>query len=257
MESAFEKERLKYAAMLDRLHEVEAAHKAQLIELQPFIDLGRIGTSLVHELTNPLTAALLCAGQLIEEHPSDMARETLASLHRLERYLLAARKQIKRESDLRLFSVGVELRQVVQMLQGRAWRAGVKLHVGRIPGVRLYGDAVKFDQILANVIANAIDAAGQAADVRKRIVEIVVVPHKHGAHITVTDHGPGIKLSDMSELFKPFYSSKTSVRAGLGVGLALTKQYVENDFSGGIRVHSSARKGTSFRLRLRDHARAK
>jgi signal transduction histidine kinase len=242
--------------VIDRTRELEDLQLARLLEMQPFAEFGRIGASLVHEIANPLTAASLHIEELNRQQSSDLVRQVQRNLHHLERYLVAARKQIKRESDLRQFSVGVELKQIAHLLTNRARNAGVRLSIGKIVNVKLFGDVVKFNQLIANLLANAIDASEVITDVSSRQVVVEVASEDKLVEITITDHGAGISAQNIERLFEPFYSTKSSVRSGLGIGLSLVKQYVEHDFQGTIKVVSSPDAGTIFTLRLKGHDRS-
>lgn len=255
-EQALQKERDSLEVkVVNRTRELEDLQLTRLLEMQPFAEFGRIGASLVHEIANPLTAASLHLAELNRQQHSDLVRQVQRNLHHLERYLVAARKQIKRESDLRQFSVGVELKQVVHLLTNRARNAGVRLSIGKIVNIKLYGDVVKFNQLTANLLANAIDASEFIADPLLKQV-IVEVKSKAGqVEITITDNGAGITDQNIERLFEPFYSTKSSIRSGLGIGLSLVKQYVEHDFKGTIGVVSSPRDGTVFTLQLKGQDR--
>jgi signal transduction histidine kinase len=239
----------------ERTRALEELQLARLLELQPFVEFGRIGASLVHEIANPLTAATLNLEELSRGQHSELVRQVQRNLHHLERYLIAARKQIKRESDLKLFSVSAELRQIVHLLDNRARQAAVVLDLHKVPNLKLYGDVVKFDQLVANILANAVDASEKVSDPVRRRVTVAVAARGKTVKITITDHGAGISDAAAEHLFEPFYSTKPLARSGLGIGLALVKQYVEHDFKGSITVSSSPAKGTTFTLRLRGQDR--
>jgi signal transduction histidine kinase len=68
--------------------------------------------------------------------------------------------------------------------------------------------------------------------------------------IKVTDWGKGITPDELPKLFEPFYSTKSKGFSGLGIGLAIVRQYVTDDFGGSIRVSSTRRLGTRFTVKL-------
>lgn len=255
-EAALQRERDNLEAKVEvRTHELEELQLARLLEMQPFAEFGRIGASLVHDIANPLTAASLHLEELNRQQHSDLAKQVQRNLYHLERYLTAARKQIRRESELRVFSVGAEVRQVAHLLTHRARKIGVRIEVDKIPSLKLYGDVVKFNQLIANVLANALEASENLNDPTRAVVGVRV--HQDGAKVvvTITDHGVGIPPENIDQLFDPFYSTKATVRSGLGLGLALVKQYVEKDFKGRVRVTSDAEHGTVFTITLKGQKR--
>lgn len=235
-----------------RVRELEARHHAHVSTMQPFADFGRIGAGLVHELANSLTGAKLCIEALAEAQPNDpLVRQTRRQIKQLESYVSAARKQIKRQSDLRLFSIGAELRQVLQLLRYRARQNSVRVLLNIETNYKLYGDAVKFNQLAANVIANAIDASA-ASDNPLRQVVVRVTANGDAMVLIVSDTGPGIDPAIINQLFEPFYSTKSDIRGGLGIGLALVKQYTEQDFGGSVAVQNNLDGGATFTVRLQN-----
>lgn len=254
-EAALQKERDNLESkVIDRTRELEDLQLARLLELQPFAEFGRIGAGLVHEIANPLTAAALNLEELNKQQHSVLVRQLQRNLSYLERYLVAARKQIKRESKLTNFAVGAELKQIINLLNNRARKAGVELRVDKVSNIKLYGDVVKFNQLVANLIANAIDASEGVKQRELKIVTVTIKSLDDGLRIAVNDHGPGISTQAIEHLFEPFYSTKKSVRSGLGIGLALVKQYVEQDFGGTITVVSERELGTTFTIQLRGYS---
>jgi C4-dicarboxylate-specific signal transduction histidine kinase len=120
-----------------------------------------------------------------------------------------------------------------------------------VPDCHLYGDPVKFQQVLANLIVNAIEAYGSAEGGELiKPVRVIITSSEHWLAIDIYDWGQGIKAEHLRRVFEPFYTTKNQAGHELGIGLAIVHQYVTNDFGGSIAVTSSQRQGTHFALRL-------
>lgn len=218
-------------------------------ELQRLAELGRLSATLLHEISNPLTAALLHL-ENARTDPSSL-REAKRSIKTLKRYVEAARQQVRKESVLTDFSISTSIAQIKRVVTPLAKKAGVNLVFSSIPDCRLYGDPVKFQQILANLIVNAIEAYQSQVD--SSLVKPVRVQLSSAAHtlsIEVSDWGQGIDQGQISHIFAPFYTTKSQAGHGLGIGLAIVKQYVTDDFGGSISVRSSTRRGTAFTVSM-------
>lgn len=245
---------LKPALALESVADINAD---SLFELERFAEIGRISAGWLHEISHPLTAALLWleqCGQL--DSPS--LRRVRSSIRLLQRYVEAARQQVQRESNHHIFSVQPELDQVRHILSPLARRRGVRLQFSPGGGAKLYGDPVKFQQIVANLVRNAIDAYGSADSMtplalqtRYKPVQVRLERQQHYLMLEVNDQGCGITPAQMSQLFQPFYSTKRAAGSGLGLGLCVVKRHVEADFQGSIRVKSSPTNGTRFTVKLR------
>lgn len=220
-------------------------------EMQRFAELGRLSASLLHEISNPLTAAILHLEQHHDQESLNI-RQARRNIQLLQKYVEAARQQLRQESTPVTFYVRPQLSQIRRLLAPVARRAGVRLNFSLEANYRLYGDPIKFQQILSNLIGNAIDAyAEMPATKNQPEVKITISGRQHWVFIRVSDKGAGIPIDQLSRLFDPFFTTKGLSGKGLGIGLTAVKQYVENDFHGVIQVTSSPRRGTQFTLRLR------
>lgn len=226
-----------------------AQNDNRLIELQHFAELGRVCASLLHEISNPLTAAMLHLE--LSDRTSPAFRQIKKDLDALRRYVMSARQQIRNQSEVTSFCIDRQILQLKQIVLPLANRCNVSLQFGAIPKCKLYGDPVKFQQIVANLIVNAIESYQDVGVISQRpLVRISFVYSRSRLKVKVQDWGKGIAPSSMPKLFEPFYTTKDHPARGLGIGLSIVKQYVVNDFNGSLHVRSSRRRGTAFTARL-------
>lgn len=230
-----------------RTKELERAQLEQILQLQRFAEFGRISSGMVHEIVNPLTAASINLEQVTFD--SQAVQQARESLKYIERYVDAASRQLRDKSEIRRFAIDEEVAIVVRIFEYRLRKHKVKLELEVEGGLHLYGDATKFSQIVANLLANAIDAYEKNdMPIRPRIFLHI---SRQGAQIVVVvqDWGVGIPAGRTKKVFEPFYSTKQKGR-GIGIGLALTKEIVEQDFGGSITVVSRKKLGTRFEIKL-------
>jgi signal transduction histidine kinase len=227
--------------------------KAKLLQSGPelvrLLELGRVSASLIHEMTTPLTAATLVLDSMDEQqHGSQDFKRVRRNLRMLERYVVAARQQLNGNTQPVSFSLTVAIHQVAMILSARAKAANVKLLINTLGSVRIYGDRIKFQQIIANLLNNAIDAYDDES-LPKRMVRLKVEQTvEKKIIISVTDYGCGISSKQLPQIFKPFYSTKSIDKRGIGIGLDITKSYIEQDFNGSIKVTSGQISGTTFKI---------
>jgi signal transduction histidine kinase len=252
--------------VVERTYDLEQAQLARTMELQRFAEFGRLSAHLLHEVANPLTAASLTVEQLHNNRQPELIAQIGRSLHSLERYVEAARKQLRGQATLVRFSVRDELNQAMTMLSPLARKAAVTVSIDADKSARLYGDPVRFSQLVANLILNAIEAYPESDKSENREVQVKMTEGKNELIISVSDHGRGISSTIQQHLFEPFYTTKMDdlvdeageastalgARRGLGIGLAMVKQFVEEDFGGIISVTSTLKSGTRFIVTLKD-----
>ncbi|TYR79782.1 PAS domain S-box protein [Priestia megaterium] len=101
-------------------------------------------------------------------------------------------------------------------------------------------DELRFQQILLNLLTNAVKYSHPHKEVKVRVIN-----HDHDVIIRVSDEGVGIAESELHNIFEPFYRSHTLVKEGTGIGLALVKQLVTL-MNGTYGVSSTEGKGSTF-----------
>lgn len=219
-------------------------------DLQKLAEIGRLSASLIHEISNPITSALINL-ELYKDHSSAGAKKALKSIKALNRYVNAARQQIRKESRIIDFKLTNQVTQLKQIVIPLAMQSGIKLKISPVPDIKLHGDPVKFQQILSNLIVNAVEA--YEIDNFPALEKYVIVEFSLKAkvlRIKVTDWGKGISPEELKHIFQAYYSTKSKSGHGLGIGLAIVYDYVVNNFSGHVDAKSSTRLGTIFTVKI-------
>lgn len=231
-----------------RTQELESAQMARLTELQRFATFGRLSANLLHEIASPLTAVSLNL-ESMDLHQSALMKQAQTNLKYLERYVQAARKQLQGEASLTTFSINNEVKQLLRMLEPRAKHSQVAIEYTPSAPLRTYGDSVKFSQLIANLLANAIDAS-VANERPKKVIRLAIKADKQAVQITVHNFGHYVSAEQQRKIFEPFFTTKQSNGKSLGIGLAMVRQFTEQDFGGTITVVSSRIDGTTFTVTL-------
>jgi signal transduction histidine kinase len=180
---------------------------------------------------------------------SELYDQLHESISYMEQYVSSARRQLRRESDVREFTVSQELERVVDFMRPKAEAMQIHIKTTLNKGLVVSGDSVKFNQIISNLLANAIDAYESLPSGDSQPINVVAGSSGRQLIITVTDHGVGIPRKLIGHVFDPFYTTKIADR-GTGLGLTITKRTVEEDFGGVISVTSTKQNGTCFKIRI-------
>ncbi len=229
---------------------VDPLLKAYLIvdkEIHIYAEFGRLTSGLVHDIANPLVALSANIESLEDKVKSAELTEAKMSLKCIERYVGALRIQLQGKSDQQFFEVEQEIKRVVEVLGYKARHSGVVIQSNG-DGVRLFGDPVKFNKVVANLIANAIDAY-PASGTKPRVVMVATETKDQHLFIKITDSAGGVPISSRKTIFEPFCSARKQ-GCGIGIGLTMAKNYIENDFSGEIKLDYSQKGKTTFELKL-------
>ncbi|MEW5964496.1 MAG: ATP-binding protein [Pseudomonadota bacterium] len=229
--------------------------QADLIQASKLAALGQMAAGLSHELNQPLAAIRAYAGNarafLTRSEPAkvDANLASIAELtERMARIIQNLRTYARKEPiATRPTLLAPAVRDALALLEPRiaAARAEVTTDLPAEPLLVTGGD-VRLQQVLVNLIGNAVDAvAGQT------LPNIRIAARAEGATIvlTVADTGPGIAAENLPRVFDPFFSTK-EVGDGMGLGLSITYGIVQQ-FGGEISAANAAEGGAVFTVRLR------
>jgi two-component system, LuxR family, sensor kinase FixL len=211
--------------------------------------VGATGAALAHEISQPLasTTNYLHAARRLLSSGADRF-EAVQALAKAESEAQRLRETLERVRDyvssgrLELSDVDVAgvARKIADVMGRDADAGGVRIEVASRPHLPLVrGDAIQLEQLLLNLMANAVDAAGTDANAGRVTVGVAQLADR--LLVTVEDNGPGVAPRVADRLFEPFETTK---RNGMGLGLTLARQIVEahggqltweNSVSGGAR----------------------
>ncbi len=212
--------------------------------------LGEMSAGVSHELNQPLAAMktyLAGARLLLQRGRSEEALSSFQRIDDLIERMGAITRQLKSYArkggeavepvDLRA-AVSSALTMMEPQLRGRTIR--VTRNLPRRP-VTVMADRIRLEQVIINLLRNAVDAVRDKRDAR---IEITVETGAH-AYVLVRDNGPGIL--DLEKLFEPFWTTKKPGE-GTGLGLAISSSIVA-DFGGRLTAHNED-EGAVFAVEL-------
>jgi signal transduction histidine kinase len=237
----------------ERTRELKKTQAEKMSQLYRFSEFGRLSSGIFHDLINPLTALAISFKQLQDTQNQDLQQAEqnlengLVAARRMESFIQTIRKQLSHQETKVSFSLNEEIHGVVQLFEYKARHAKVALRFVRQHDVQTFGNPLKFHQIVANLVSNAIDAYdGIPPETNKdHVVEIRLTQHHDIARLEVQDWGQGIKPEILEKIFDPFFTTKDTEK-GTGIGLTTTKHIVEKDFAGTVTVVSKPGYGSTF-----------
>lgn len=243
-----------------RSKELKEAQAEKIDQLYRFAEFGRISSGLFHDLINPLNAVSLNLSKTdgSAEETKQYVSNAVRAAKKLEDLVVAVRKQLAREETKTLFLIEQEIQHVIEVLSHKAQKANVELRFTPRSDIRMFGDAIKFNQIVLNLVANGIDACMPPTaelvpvSLANRWVQISLVEEPEIIIMIVEDNGVGIPEHHMSKIFEPFFTTKINGQ-GIGIGLSMAKRIVEKDFGGALIAKSEAGRGSSFKVSLPMH----
>jgi C4-dicarboxylate-specific signal transduction histidine kinase len=196
--------------------------------------MGQLTASITHELKQPIAAARTNASaalRWLDKTSPDLAevRDALAGIvgatdragDVVDRIGALVRKAPPRKEALDLNKAILE---VIALTHSEAIKAGVTVRTQPAPDLpRIHGDRVQLQQVMLNLIVNAIQAMSGVAEDRRDLL-ISSEATDEGARVGVRDTGPGLRPESLPRLFEPFYTTKPD---GMGMGLSICRSIIE------------------------------
>lgn len=217
--------------------------RAELARSSHLQVMNELSASIAHEISQPLLGIASNAAAslrwLKREQPN--LEEAIGGLQDIradsERAasIVKALRALAKQAPMQVKEVRLDelLEDVIRMTSSDALRAAVKVQAQLQPGVSAKVDAVQIQQLVFNLITNALEAL---SDFRTDgVLQIACALGEAGVEISVDDNGPGIAPEEQGRVFDAFYTTKAS---GLGMGLAICNSVVQAH-GGSLRVQAS------------------
>ena len=219
--------------------------------------MGQLASALAHEINQPLGAILRNAeaAELFMQDQSpdlDEVRAILTDIRKDDQragdVIDRMRGLLKRQDlDKRPVDVNELVGEVAALVRSDAAARHIKLELAvadNLPPV--FGDPVHLQQVLLNLIVNAMDALDEAQPGDRRVTVTAALNGPKTVEIAVSDSGPGVPAEKLTHIFDPFFTTKPK---GMGMGLPISRTIIEAH-NGRLWAENRDQGGASFRFTL-------
>lgn len=239
------------AELREQRQRVELAHASRLATI------GEITASIAHQVNQPLGAILSNADTAeillgLPSPPLDELRQIVADIRRDDQRASDVIKGMrtllqKRAPEMQPLDLNDLIAEMLQLLAGEARRQDVGMEaVLAEPLPRVMGDRVQLQQIVLNLLMNALDASRDVAAARRRVTVRTQAAGDADVELRVEDQGPGIPPEHRLYLFDSFFTTK---HHGMGLGLSIARTLTEAH-GGRISADDNPGGGALFRVLL-------
>lgn len=227
------------------------SRQSQLVQSEKLASLGTLLSGVAHELNNPLSNISTSAQILNEELESEDLEFKKNLLAQIEQQSDKARDIVKtllefsRIKDFKKESLALKklVNETILLVRGRTQYA-VSINVEIADDLTIFADKQRMQQVLLNLISNAMDALETDGHIWISASEFLGYSHFKGVEILIEDDGPGIDPEHLKKIFDPFFTTK-DVGKGSGLGLFIVHDIIEWH-GGSISVDSHPGVGTTF-----------
>ena len=232
------------------------SYLSQLERTNRASSMGEMGTSIAHEVRQPLFAMLTDAETglriLKQEEPDlEQVQEALEGIrlggNRASEIIDRIRSLVQKvESPKRQVELNKVAQDVIGFVQAELREEGVKVTTDFAENLpQIEGNIVELQQVVLNLITNGIQAMSTNED-EPRQLHVTTTVHDGSVELAVCDSGQGLDESLRDRMFEPFYTTKSN---GTGMGLAINRTMIQAH-GGRIWATSNEGRGATFRISL-------
>jgi len=227
----------------------------ELIQAAKLAALGQLSVGITHEINQPLTAVtshLHSAGLHLQKHNTEAVQRSHEKIKYLINKVSVITRQLKsfaRKAATELSAVDLQpvINDAIDLMANQLREQQCQLNYsGSATTPKVLAEAIRLEQVLVNLLSNALDAVQNTPQPR---IDIIVSAKNSELWIEVRDNGVGISAAQLADIFDPFYTNRESGE-GLGLGLSISYNIVQ-DFGGQIRVTSEPGTGSCFSVILK------
>lgn len=228
---------------------VRRENNEQIKRRDKFESIGRLTANIAHEIRNPLTAIKTYIELIPKkinnlEFQEQIVKDVPQVIERLNDLITELLEYARpREAQKTLFPLDRPIVEVKSLIDGELNKNGIQLELDIIPECFVRMDSQQLKQILLNLLINSIEAVKNCVHPK---ISIKTVRGEEGYYVEIVDNGIGIAKDDLTIIFEPFFTKKSS---GTGLGLSIAQQLAEEN-DGLLTVESSQNVGTTMRLYL-------
>ncbi|HKW17079.1 MAG TPA: ATP-binding protein [Terriglobales bacterium] len=210
--------------------------QAELARLSRVLSMGELTASIAHEISQPITAVVTNGHACLQwlstvppnlEKVQQSAESIIKDGNRAGAVIARIRALFRKEEPVKNW---VDINEVIQELVGFLRHEATIRHISirtdltsSLPAIK--ADRVQLQQVILNLVMNAMDALSEASNPAKEIVIRSRAQGENEVLVAVEDCGAGINLEVADKVFEPFFTTKPN---GIGVGLSISRSIVES-----------------------------
>ena len=226
--------------------EIETMHRTQMSRAEHLATLGELATGLAHEIRNPLAGIAgvieIIGRDLPPTSPArEMVKDVRIEINQINRILTDLLETARPHPPHMMRSnLNTTVEHAVMLARQQVLSQPIRIELEQAPDLNeVEHDSDQIHQVVLNLLLNAVQAIEGQGTVR-----VVIGSQDDNASVRVTDTGRGIPEQQLSQIFRPFYTTRGN---GTGLGLSLVRRIVE-EHHGRINVTSEVGKGSTFEV---------
>jgi len=233
-----------------------AEARDELARIMRVTTMGELAASIAHEVNQPLTAVITsahaCARWLAGEPPNlpeatSAVVQIVRDANRATEVIARIRTFFQRGTAQAAVDLNEVISEVIAMVKEEIRSQGVALVIAARPDLPpMMGDRIELQQVVLNLVMNALEAMGTVAEGTRMLAIEVGWDGRHALRVAVRDSGTGVPDDDRDRIFDAFHTTKP---LGIGMGLTISRSIVETH-GGRLWASPNDGPGTTFQFTL-------
>jgi hypothetical protein len=228
--------------------EIETMHRTQMSRAEHLATLGELATGLAHEIRNPLAGIAGVIDIIGRDLPASsparaMVKDVRLEINQINRILTDLLETARPHPPQMMRSnLNTTVEHAVMLARQQVLSHPIKIELRKAPDLaEVEHDSDQIHQVVLNLLLNAVQAIDGPGT-----VNVQISSKNDCAIVTVTDTGRGMSEQQITQIFRPFYTTRSN---GTGLGLSLVRRIVE-EHQGHIQVKSEPGNGSTFEVQL-------
>tara|TARA_R110001583_G_scaffold171120_1_gene324565 strand:+ start:2688 stop:4643 length:1956 start_codon:yes stop_codon:yes gene_type:complete len=241
---------------LKRDEDLEKKHMLELAHTSRMITIGEMSSQLAHELSQPLTSieaysraciTLIEKDKTTKEEILNALKSVSSQAIRAQEIMHELRNFVKKDDTRKTICINELIKSALKLLRLEFQENDPDIELNLASDLPLvFADRILIEQILINLIKNAIEAMRSIAVYKRRLIIESCSSSNNEVTVSVLDSGPGLSRVEVNKIFEPFYTTKPE---GMGMGLAITRSIIHSH-GGSLHVNLNSYGGTTFKFNL-------
>lgn len=245
LKRALESEKNLEQKVEQRTQELRQSQLETISAMSKTYELGKIAQGLFHDLITPLTSVALSVSEYDKTQSKLYIDRAIKASDKMRHLIEITKNQIKEKDTAELFSVKEEIQAVVDLLQYWIRKKDIIITITG-DDFFLHGISLKFNQIISNIVQNAIESFDSE---KQYFIDIKIATNK----LTISNNGPQIPSEILPKLMAEQITTKEN---HFGIGLPMIRHIIREDFNGDIKI-TSDQELTTFTILFSDSAHAR
>lgn len=218
-------------------------------QINKFLTMGQVSSGIFHDLFTPISSMSLIIDHLNKTgaiKDNVLNKLLINSKDDLNNLIKTIQNYLRDKNKVEKVNSSEIIEQSIRLLSHKIKESSISLSFLRKENIYIKTNKLKLLQVIINILHNSINSF-EYLDRERKIISISSCVKNNILEITISDNGSGIPRRILKKIYSPMFTTRDS---GIGLGLYTTKNIIENELSGKIKISSKEDKGTKTKIKI-------